>query len=547
MRQKIKKLFKTKWELFILIIFFSWLFFDLLSSHTLLNINGVLFSSGSSWGDLPFHLTLINNFKDRGLITTLKEFPLYYGEKTRYPFVFDYLSALLLHCGLNLRWAIILPSFIALVGLVIFLYYMALKITKKRLVAFLTPFFFVFNGATISLYYFWQDFIKSKLSFFQFLNHLDVQYTHLSKYGIEFSNLIADFLLPQRTIVLGLIFSCAALFFLWNYWESKKSKYLLKAGTIIGLMPFIHTHLFLALIIFCFFLFIIQLIYYKEFKIKDWLKWGTIVFVLAIGPVLWLFPFHQKNFFRVQLGWMANGKFFWWFWLKNLGFYLIFLISGLALIKKFDHWQKIISFYLPAVFIWILGNVFIFQPWEFDNMKIFILWFLLSVIIMGLYFSYLVEKKSFICKIIALIFLLITILPGFLATCREITIKYGLYQPADVELSNYLRQNTRPNDLFLTTDKHNNPVSSLAGRQIVMGYTGWLWSHGIDYKNRYNDIIEIYKGSDKARQLISKYAPKYILVEKQPSSQWLINYDYFKNYFRAVFENPLYIVYKIEN
>ncbi|MDD3614555.1 MAG: hypothetical protein PHF40_02505 [Candidatus Pacebacteria bacterium] len=537
---------KSHWELVVLLLFFGWLFFDLLSSHTLLEINGSLYSAGSTWGDLPYHLTLITNFKERGLIDVLKNDPLYFGEQTRYPFALDYFSSLLMKAGLNLRWSIILPSFIALLALVVLIYLLVLKITKKRVAAFLTPFLFILNGSTFALYYFFKDFAQSDQSLVRFIQNLSIQYTHLSQHQIEFSNVVADFLLPQRTIVLGLVFACLALYFLWNYWETKKSKNLLWAGIIIGLMPAVHTHLFLALVIFCGFLFLIQWIFYHELRIKDWLLCALPVLVLALGPTLWFFPFGNKSFFRVQWGWMAKETFFWLFWFKNLGLYLIFIIAGFIIALQLNHQKKITSFYSASIGIFVLANIFIFQPWEFDNTKIFMLWFLLSTVIIAVFFDYLFRKKSWGYKIIAFVLLLITLLPGILAVQKERANRYVLYSPVDQALAAFVQKNTKPTDLFLTTDKHNNPISSLAGRRILMGYRGWLWSHGIDYSDRYKDLARIYQGADDAYQLINKYSPDYILIERYPANDWVINFEYFRNSFPVVYENPGYILYKAE-
>ena len=547
MSEKIKKVLSNKWEVIVLLLFFGFLFFDLLSSHILLNINGNLYSSGSTWGDLPYHLTLINSFKERGLINTLKSDPIYLGEKLRYPFIFDYLSTLLIKIGLSLRWAIIIPSFLGLIILIYLIYLLALKITKKRWAAFLAPFLFVFNGSIFGLYYFFREYFKTDLSLIKFLNNQPFQFTHLSEHHIEFSNLIADFLLPQRVIIFGLIFTCLALIFIWNYWETKKVKNLFWAGVVIGLMPFIHTHLFLALIIFCFSLFIIQWLVFKEFKLKDWVICALPVIVLSIGPVLWLFPLNNKSFFRFQLGWMTQGEFFWWFWLKNLGLYFIFLILTLIKLPKLDSHYKITSFYGASLILFVLPNIFVFQPWVWDNMKIFVFWFLLSVIIIAFYLNNLWERKNKIVKLVVLVLVFLTIIPGLITAQRERTIKYVLYTPADQELANFVLKNTKPTDIFLTTDKHNNPVSSLAGRQIIMGYDGWLWSRGINYQERRKEVLEIFQGTDDAYQLISKYNPHYILVDKKAAAPWIINYSYFRHYFNPVFDNSDYTLYKIQN
>jgi hypothetical protein len=542
---KLTAYLKSHWEIIVLLLFFGWLFFNLLSSHVLLEINGDLYSAGSTWGDLPYHLTLITNFKERGLFDVLKNDPLYFGEQTRYPFVFDYLSSLLMKAGLNLRWSIILPSFIALLALILLIYLLILKITKRRVAAFLTPFLFVLNGSTFALYYFFKDFSQSGQSLLHFLQNLSLQYTHLPQYQIEFSNVLADFLLPQRTIVLGLVFACLALYFLWNYWENKKSKNLIWAGVVIGLMPAIHTHLFLALIIFCGFLFLIQWIFYHEFKIKDWLMCALPVLILALIPTLWFFPFGNKSFFRIQWGWMAQDTFFWNFWLKNLGLYLLFIIAGFIIALQLDHQKKIASFYGASIGIFVLANIFIFQPWEFDNTKIFMLWFLLSAALVAIFFDYLFSKKKWGYKILALFLLILTLLPGILAAQKERADRYVLYSPADQALAAFVEKNTQPDDLFLTTDKHNNPISSLAGRRILMGYRGWLWSHGIDYTKRYEELSAIYRGDDNADQLINQYSPDYILIEKYPQNDWVINYDYFRNNFPIFYENSAYILYKV--
>mgnify|MGYP003351322116 CR=1 FL=1 len=37
---------------------------------------------------------------------------------------------------------------------------------------------------------------------------------------------------------------------------------------------------------------------------------------------------------------------------------------------------------------------------------------------------------------------------------------------------------------IITSSTHLNPVSSLAGRPVFVGYPGWLWTRGISYADR---------------------------------------------------------------
>jgi len=48
--------------------------------------------------------------------------------------------------------------------------------------------------------------------------------------------------------------------------------------------------------------------------------------------------------------------------------------------------------------------------------------------------------------------------------------------------------------VFLTFGRPNDPVLAAAGRIGVMGYGGWLWSYGISFETRYNDVQSMYTG-----------------------------------------------------
>ena len=51
-----------------------------------------------------------------------------------------------------------------------------------------------------------------------------------------------------------------------------------------------------------------------------------------------------------------------------------------------------------------------------------------------------------------------------------------------------VRERTPAHTIFVTGDRPNNPVAGLAGRSVVMSYRGWLWTYGIDYSRREQDL-----------------------------------------------------------
>jgi hypothetical protein len=66
--------------------------------------------------------------------------------------------------------------------------------------------------------------------------------------------------------------------------------------------------------------------------------------------------------------------------------------------------------------------------------------------------------------------------------------------------------------VFLTGSAHNHPIPALSGRPRVMGYEGWLWSHGINgtrINARKNDEKAMFGGN---YALIKDYGVDYICI-----------------------------------
>src|SRR5215467_14348546 len=106
------------------VLFFAVLFSHLLSTHMLQPKADGLYSAGTTWGDLAWHLSMISNFVQRGS-DAVKENPIYPGTKLSYPFVPDLISAWMVKSGVSLRVSLILPSLLAIVGFIAAMYVLA--------------------------------------------------------------------------------------------------------------------------------------------------------------------------------------------------------------------------------------------------------------------------------------------------------------------------------------------------------------------------------------------------------------------------------------
>jgi hypothetical protein len=69
-----------------------------------------------------------------------------------------------------------------------------------------------------------------------------------------------------------------------------------------------------------------------------------------------------------------------------------------------------------------------------------------------------------------------------------------------------------PDALVLTSDQHNHVVPMLTGRAIVMGFRGWLWTHGIDYRRLERDVVRMYGGTPRGDFLLRRHHVTHIYV-----------------------------------
>ena len=98
----------------------------------------------NNFGDLPFHLSVITSFAFGNNFPP--EDPTYAGVRFTYPFISDFVSAVFVRCGADLRESMFIENYIlglAFVGLV---HRWALVMLRDRLAAIITPLMVLLNG-----------------------------------------------------------------------------------------------------------------------------------------------------------------------------------------------------------------------------------------------------------------------------------------------------------------------------------------------------------------------------------------------------------------
>ena len=269
----------------------------------------------------------------------------------------------------------------------------------------------------------------------------------------------------------------------------------------------------------------------RSIILKSWGIFLVIVLVLAM-PQLFYWTFRQ-----VSGGGMLRGHFNWsndgevsdayiLFYLKNIGLVAVLFVVSWIFGKKRD-----IARVMPALIIWYICELVVFQPNNYDNNKLLLAaYMLICCFVAGNVCDWLNVLGRKISKIkqsttveytakgiitSALVF--VCTISAVLTMAREYNSgreghSYQLYDKGVLDACRFIEDNTQADDVILTANNHNNAVSSLTGRNIVCGTSSFLYYHGLDYYERESNLTNMYCNPKEYADLFRQYDVDYILV-----------------------------------
>lgn len=216
---------------------------------------------------------------------------------------------------------------------------------------------------------------------------------------------------------------------------------------------------------------------------------------------------------RVQLGWMAGHEGWVWFWLKNLGAFLPLLLIALFRDRFLPapHRRFLLGF-MPA---FVIANVVVFQPWDWDNTKVLVVWYLgASILVAVMVASLWRAHRNAAARAAIGVLVASMILSGIMVNVNQLLGRDRnlMASPEALELARAVRSSTRSDALFLTGLRHNDPIPMLAGRHVVMGYPGWLWSQGYAYQSREADLRAMFALAPGADKLLRRYGVDFVVI-----------------------------------
>jgi len=549
--------------LFFFIIF--WLFFE----RAMLELpDGIYTGAAHNFGDLPFHLGAIFSFTDANNFPPQN--PSFAGAKFSYPFIADIVTAGFMKFGAGAREAMFAQNLTWCLSLLVLLDRFVARVTGERFAGKIAAFLLFFSGG-LGFLWFFSDLGAQASGFWDFLWKLPHDYTMGDKFS--WGNSLITLFITQRSLLLGMPLTIVVLDFLWTKFCSPEPEVLtgkipfppraILVGLIAGCLPLIHLHSLAVL-----FVVTLSLLLLQPEKWRVWVAFGVGVCVIAVPELVWSVrgsASKATEFIGWHFGWDVKQENILWFWFRNTGLAIPAILGGLLLVyfrkgnpqpehtkpkkgeaepaeERSGHY--LLLFYLPFLFCFLVANATRLAPWEWDNIKVLIYWFVGSLPFAALAIIWL-WRHGIAGRVASAICILVLTASGGLDVWRTVSgqIKYKVFEQDAVRVAEQIKKNTPPQAVFLNAPTFN-PAVVLSGRLSLMRYTGHLWSHGIDYGQRETDVKQIYAGGPGADELLSKYNIDYVLFSPDERSLPNANEAYFRKYPVAA-ESGQYRVFKI--
>lgn len=605
----------------------------------------------NNFGDLPFHVSVITSFSFGNNFPP--QDPTYAGVRFTYPFLTDFVSAIFVRCGADLRQSMFLENFVVALAFVGLMHRWALEMLRDKLAAILTPVLVLLNGG-FGWILLWDQVTKNKDGLVGILQGLPPSFTVIPETTWRWGNAMSTLLIPQRGFLLGLPLAVIVFTQWWLAGEEKgkrergeegkqregeqgkrgsgkgkKQKLkkdaeidelrvgasaplpvspfpffplspsirrMLAAGVIAGLLPLVHAHSFVVVIVVGGCIAIapywrswvaiaigaLPLIYigYYSYPLLPRLNQNIAVVVMAAAGALaawilvprshralwtWFFgaaliialpqmwwSTHNSavdagKFFEWQFGWDHGQENPFWFWLKNTGIFIPLTVA--ALLWRHDGKplvsRKLVVFFLPFTLCFIIPNVMKMAPWIWDNIKVLFYWWLASAPLVALLLARL-WRQGIVKRAVAVFLLACVTLAGGLDVAAIVlrSNEYGIFNAPGIQFAELIKREAPPQAVVIHAPVHNHPVF-LTGRRSLMGYPGHVWTHGLEFGPRESEIRRVYAGAPDAAAILRKYDVAYAVVSPLEKNIMNVN-DLFFSSFQLVGEVGEYRLYKIK-
>lgn len=517
----------------------------LLHTHILHEVDGTLHTGQSCYGDLPMHLGFIEYIAQSGEFPPT--YPLLGGEhRFGYPFLCESVSSVFRVLGADLRTAYLLPvvpAFVSAFGMFWQLARRVLQSTAKACLAF----YLFFMGSGFGFVYF----LGSAAEFAGIFTGFYTTPTNYTAENIIWVNPIVDLMIPQRATLFGWSILLPALYLLWRFCYEGHARLWLPLALLVLPLPLLHTHSALALVLLCLVSGFYTLIHRPRTRqvLLPWLGLALVCGIAWLGqmlPTVLAQSLDGQNMLRLHFNWVNNpgdGTFkdnYFWFYIKNIGVVYLLLIPAWLHAERRQRWL-----YGGGLLIWALAEVVVFQPNTYDNNKLLYVWHMLGCLLVSqLLVDAAARLRARPVRVLALgIVCFLAMFGSVLTVGRELLSDYQHWSADEIALAEYVARNAESDALFLTSDRHTNPVFSLAGRRILCGSGSYVYYHGMDYGDEYAAMRLLYEAPDAS--ILELWGVDYVVFDASITSEFAADESWYAVRYPVWYENGSCRVYQI--
>ena len=449
--------------------------------------------SPNNLGDLPLHLTYIR-FLARGAAFWPQN-PIYSGVPLHYPAGIDIFNALLHAVGCDDYRALI---WVGLAGSAITCY------ALLRWGGWFAVLGFLCNGGMVG----WKYFHHYAFRIRDYQQDVDWKSIPLSMFVTQRGLLYA--------IPAGLLLLAA-----WRaQWFRKEGEQAIRIPlwvqvALYSTMPLFHLHtfIFLSALLGCWLIFGIGT--RMAYEVFDLVLWAVLPATICVSLVTGLFQHGQSAASVVHLkpGWMQDQHGFLSYWFTNFGI-LPVLAAGLLIWAGFrlrggNASHRAFAFVYPCIGVFGIACVVMFAPWEWDNMKIMI-WAYLGIL--PFLHEMLLEIPGVGGIAVRGVACILLFFSGFISLLGGLDGSHTGYEIARRSELDPILMAVRllpPDSTFAGWPTYNHPLL-LSGCKMVEGYAGHLFSHGIDYQARDEELTTMMMGDPRWRSIAEKLKVRYL-------------------------------------
>lgn len=505
--------------------------------------NGAYYTGQSGYGDIAMHLAFIKNIAVAGKMPP--HYSLLAGQEVfGYPFLCESVSSVFLLFGASLKFAYILPCIPALVSIFGGVWLLARQALGHPGKATFASLLFLY-GAGLGFFYF----LGSQERFRSIFTGYYTTPTNFVDQNLRWVNCIADLLVPQRATLMGWALAMPCLYLLYRFAFQGETHLWLALGLLAGSTPLMQTHSLLMLVI-------VSAVYLYQparqaWEIRDakplypWLGYAAVAGALCL-PQLFGVIFRQtsggQGFLRPVFNWVnhGTGESMLWFYTKNLGIVFLLLVPAYLWADK-----TLRRLFLGGFAVQCISEVVVFQPNDYDNIKLLYFWFLLSCILVANalwgWLSRLHNRP--VRAMLASLVLLLGTLSGLLTLGREVVSSYQVFHADGIALAEYVDDHAPPDAVFLTGRQHLNPVASLAGRQILCGSSLYVFFHGMHYEPQDAAVRQLYEAPSE--EMLAAWDVDYVMYSSYERNDYENNEDWYAQRYPVWFQQGEYTLYQI--